>query len=372
MPDFLKHWINVLCGPEILISLSIIGFFLALRFYRVVTKPAFALTVFAAVTVLFVMSLSDAHFRSIVQKGDNIPIVGMMLLLGFFLWLSLRQAAVNDERMEKGLPPREKEESNTRVLVWPDLVYSELIALVGCLVLLLLWSIAVRAPLEPPANPGGPPNPSKAPWYFLGLQEQLVYFDPWLAGVVFPGMIVAGLCAIPYVDRNPKGMGYYTLKERPFAITFFLFGFLILWVLLVVLGTFLRGPNWNFFGPFEVWDVHKVLVLNNVNLSEFFWIRWLETGFPVILEGSGDVVRIVNAVARESVGLALVGGYLAILPPLFAKTFLKRFYAELGFIRYNLVMNLTLMMMLLPIKMVLRWTFNLKYIVAIPEYFFNI
>ena len=65
-----------------------------------------------------------------------------------------------------------------------------------------------------PAFPGKSPNPSKVPWYFLGLQEMLVYFDPWLAGVVLPGLIIAGLICIPYVDKNPKGNGYYTFTER--------------------------------------------------------------------------------------------------------------------------------------------------------------
>ena len=101
----------------------------------------------------------------------------------------------------------------------------------------------------------------------------LVYFDPWLAGVVFPSLIIVGLMAIPYIDSNPKGNGYYTFKERTVAITLFLFGFLILWVLLIILGTFLRGPNWNFFGPYEYWDLHKLEALNNVNLSEYIWVK---------------------------------------------------------------------------------------------------
>ena len=73
-----------------------------------------------------------------------------------------------------------------RVWVWPDLVYTELISLILCSVVLIVWSIFLKAPLEQPANRAVTPNPSKAPWYFLGLQEMLVYFDPWLAGVVLP------------------------------------------------------------------------------------------------------------------------------------------------------------------------------------------
>ena len=114
--------------------------------------------------------------------------------------------------------------------MWPDLVYTELISLIVCTVVLIVWSILLKAPLEQPANPADTPNPSKAPWYFLGLQEMLVYFDPWLAGVVLPGLIIVGLMAIPYIDKNPKGNGYYTFKERKPEITIFLFGFAVLWV----------------------------------------------------------------------------------------------------------------------------------------------
>ena len=110
---------------------------------------------------------------------------------------------------------------------------------------LTVWAIFLRAPLEQPADPNIAPNPAKAPWYFLGLQEMLVYFDPWLAGVVLPGLIVVGLIAIPYIDKNPKGNGYYTFKERRFAISTFMFGFVILWSVLIIFGTFLRGPNSN-------------------------------------------------------------------------------------------------------------------------------
>ena len=127
-----------------------------------------------------------------------------------------------------------------------------------CMILLtivmIVWSVVLRAPLEEAANPTSSPNPAKAPWYFLGLQEMLVYFDPWLAGVVLPTLIIVGLMAIPYIDTNPKGNGYYSFRERKWEIGIFLYGFLVLWSFLIITGTFLRGPNWNFFGPYEYWD----------------------------------------------------------------------------------------------------------------------
>ena len=226
--------------------------------------------------------------------------------------------------------------------------------------LLIVWSILLKAPLEQPANPAATPNPSKAPWYFLGLQEMLVYFDPWLAGVVLPGLIIVGLICIPYIDRNPKGNGYYTFNERKAEIALFLFGFVVLWVSLIVLGTFLRGPNWNFFGPFEFWDIHKLAALTNVNLSEYVWVRALGRGLPTAWY------------VRELFGIVLVAIYVFALPPLLAKSWLKRYYEKMGAARYYVGVLLFLMMMSLPIKMLARWLFNLKYIVAIPEFFFNI
>jgi hypothetical protein len=271
----------------------------------------------------------------------------------------MREAVLNDRRIAAGDGPIEKAESD-KVWVWPDLVYTELISLVVCSVVLIVWSILLKAPLEQPASSAVTPNPSKAPWYFLGLQEMLVYFDPWLAGVVLPGLIIAGLIAIPYVDTNPKGNGYYTFNERKAEITLFLFGFVILWSSLIVLGTFLRGPNWNFFGPFEYWDVHKLEALVNVDLSDYIWVSALGMAKPAFW------------LVREIFGILLVLAYVFALPPLLAKKGLARYFEKLGAPRFYVTVFLFLMMMSLPIKMLLRWIFNLKYIVAIPEFFFNI
>ncbi|MBI4230098.1 MAG: hypothetical protein HY608_04610 [Planctomycetes bacterium] len=367
--------------------------------------------------------------------------------VGFFVWLSLHQAAINDARAEEGKPPREKEESSEKVLVWPDLVYSEFLALILLSVFLIVWAVAIEAPLEPPANPNRTPNPSKAPWYFLGLQEMLVYFDPWLAGVVFPIFIVKGLIAIPYIDRNPKGAGYYTLRDRGFIIPFFLFGFVILWVLLIYLGTFLRGPNWNFFGPFEPWDKNAHPVLNNVNLSEIFWVMLLNQRIDVLPEFVREAPGLLALAFYFGVGPALgpfvfkriwpgketfprsALAVLGILIVLTSGCFLvdrslgqqidvrkaaldatdaaqndaywaemvamqktramlqlgmigltigsmmvltgiacRHFMEELGFLRYSLAVFFCQFMLLLVMKMLLRWLLNLKYLVAIQKW----
>lgn len=360
-PEAFKEFIDGLFGPVTYTLLVVAIFAAMILFYRVWTKPGIALTILVVSGAFLVISWPDPNFNKIVTKPDNVPIVSMLFILGFFLWLSLRQAAINDERMEKGLPPAEAEEKHDRVLVWPDLVATELICAVLFTAVLIIWSVYIKAPLEEPANPTKTPNPSKAPWYFLGLQEMLVYFDPWIAGVVLPSMIITGLIVIPYCDRNPKGVGYYTFKERPFAITVFLFGFIVLWVSLIWMGTALRGPNWNFFGLFEVWDPHKILALNNVNLSEYFYIHFLKQGMPE------------SILLRELPGFIIIILYMTITPGIVLKIpFVKKLYHEMGFIRYSVMMVHLLVMGGMIIKMILRWTINLKYIVAIPEFFFNI
>ena len=105
-----------------------------------------------------------------------------------------------------------------KIHTWPHLARGEFLVTIFVLVAMTLWSLLVDAPLEEPANPARTPNPSKAPWYFLGLQEMLVYFDPWYAGVVLPTFIIIGLMVIPFIDINTKGNGYYTFKDRKWEI----------------------------------------------------------------------------------------------------------------------------------------------------------
>ncbi|POB13329.1 cytochrome C [Halobacteriovorax sp. DA5] len=252
-------------------------------------------------------------------------------------------------------------ENREKVWVWPNLVFTELMCMIGTTIFLVVWAIIFKAPLEEPANTTWAPNPAKAPWYFLGLQEMLVYFDPWMAGVVLPGLILVGLIAIPYIDTNPKGNGYFTIKERPIAMWGFLYGWIVLWMYLIIVGTFLRGPNWTFYGPFEFWDFHKVVSEYNVNLSEFVWLKWLNTPMPS------------NIVVREIVGIILTLVYCCVLPVAIAKSkYGKKIIENTGQIRYYIFIILVLGMTSLPIKMVLRWLFSLKYIIALPEWELNL
>ena len=357
--NLIKGIFNAVADPRVYFLLMVLSLVGIVWKREVIATNAFGYGALAVFGLFFVLGGLDLNFRLIITKPDNVPIVGLIFLLVFFVWYSMKQAVVNDRRIAKGEGPEEAAESD-RVWVWPDLVYTELISLIVCSIVLIVWSILLKAPLEQPANRAVTPNPSKAPWYFLGLQEMLVYFDPWLAGVVLPSLIIVGLIAIPYIDTNKKGNGYYTFNERKVEITLFLFGFVVLWCSLIVLGTFLRGPNWNFFGPFEYWDLHKLEALTNVNLSEYFWVRALGQPLPT------------NYFVREFPGILLVLLYIGALPVILGRKVFKSYYDRLGAPRYYVTVFLFLMMMALPIKMLLRWIVNLKYIVGIPEIFFNI
>jgi len=372
MIEQLKHFIDYISAPTISFTLLTVFFLFIfpptdwfdkinkkLGIWRIWTNAG-GFILFVVITSFFVIGYYDENFNIVLTKPDNFPIVLLIYSMFFFTWYGMKKAYINDKRLEEGGKPTEYHDPEDKVLVWPDLVYIEFIALILFMVFLIVWSILVAAPLEEPANPSVTPNPSKAPWYFLGLQEMLVYFDPWLAGVIFPTFIILGLCAIPYMDINKKGTGYYSFKQRRVGYFIFMYGWLVLWVFLIIIGTFFRGPNWNFFGPFEWWDPHKLVPLNNVNLSEYFWVIMLERPLPS------------NVFIRESLGFLVVGFYLFALPLFLAKTFLKEMFYTYGPVRYAFLMLFGLSMFSLPIKMYLRWFFNLKYIVSIPEYFFNI
>ena len=408
LPQSVRDAIDGFMNPTVYTVGSLVGLGTMFVMRRFFVRPMVAWTMLNMSLLLMGLSMTDPDFAAIVLKPDNVPIVAMVFLLGFFTWLSASKAVKNDDRFrlnpdriargEEPLGPLELED-NEKVLVWPDLVYTELICMIALTALLLVWAIGLQAPLEEPASAVKTPNPSKAPWYFLGLQEMLVYFDPWMAGVVLPSLVLFGLMAIPFIDYNKKGCGYYTIDQRKFAYVIFQVGFLVMWVTLIVMGTFLRGPNWNFFGTYETWDPHKVEALNNVDLSQYFWIGLLGTGMPQAPADAGGFTKILYILLRESPGILLVTGYLVVMPPLLVVIggfvekidpekrrnpvsravasmvrgmgIFRQHYKQMGFLRYMVMVNLFLMMTMLPIKMVLRWTINLKYFISIPEYFLN-
>jgi len=245
------------------------------------------------------------------------------------------------------------------VLVWPHLVFVELISILFATVVLLFLSVVSPAPLEELAGADTTPNPTKAPWYFLGLQELLVFFDPWLAGVVLPSMIIVGLIIIPYVDPNPKGKGYYSFSERKFSMIGFSFG-LALWYILIVIGVWFRGLDWSWYWPWSDWSIHMSVTAVKLVDLEFLIQDFFKMGAdPVITLGryaitSANIITWVFFLGYFAVGFTI--------PFLF----LRSFYNKLGFIRYNLVMFFFLSMCGVPLKMFLRLAANIKYVLVTP------
>ena len=131
-----------------------------------------------------------------------------------------------------------------KVHVWPHLLAIEFVAALAVLLFTLIFSVFVNAPLLELANINKTPNPAKAPWYFLGLQELLTMFHPMVAGVTIPGMGIFLLILAPYIDRNPSNKP----EDRKFAISLFTVQ-MMFWAVLVIIGSFFRGPGFNFVTP---------------------------------------------------------------------------------------------------------------------------
>src|SRR5262249_39096036 len=152
--------------------------------------------------------------------------------------------------------------------------------------------------------------------------------DPWMAGVVLPSLIIVGLMVIPYIDTNPRGNGYYTWNERKFAVGTYLFGFLVLWILLIILGTFFRGPGWYLFLPGQSWCQHKTVALTNVDLPYQLGAR---REWPTFLLG----------------GFFVIGWYVG-LPGLSVQVFKRKYkeaFEKLGLLRFGVVALLFWIMM---------------------------
>ena len=308
-----------------------------------------------------------AQLAEIASAPDNIPIVALLFLIPFFTWYGFRQALATDRlitRLEEDpklakthhrkIEPYRKG-WDQKLYVWPYLLRIEFLSAIICTFILMVWSITLNAPLEEPANPNLTMNPSKAPWYFLGLQEMLVYFDPWIAGVVMPTLIIIGLIAIPYLDTNPLGNGYYTFRQRKFAILAFCFGFLVLWVVMVIIGTFIRGPGWMWFWPGETWDHHRLVFETNQDLHQVLGI----TSQPWIGMLGGTAVGLYFVISGWLVHKLMV-----------LTEFNRKIYERMTLVQYLILQSLLVIMLALPVKIILRLLFRIKYIWVTP--WFNI
>jgi len=348
------------------------------------------LVVLLVIVALWAINVHDWHqLWTISSAPDNIPIVAMLFLVPFFTWMGIRQAVANDRLIaELETDPKLAKTHHRKVEpwrpgwarelhVWPYLVRIEFLATVIVTVVLFIWSITLNAPLEEPANPNLTMNPSKAPWYFLGLQEMLVYFDPWIAGVVMPSIIMVGLMVFPYVDSNPLGNGYYTLKQRRFSLLMFGWGFLM-WILLIVIGTFIRGPGWIWFWPGQTWDHNAVVFDKNVDLHDLLAVK---LHLPFLAMNPWKFIFGFIVVS----GFFLVGALffhwlmtvdfkrIRLRPlRLFPKNeFEQKLLARTSLLQYVTFQFFAVSVLLaLPVKLFLRLVFTIKYVWVTP--WFNI
>ncbi len=310
----------------------------------------------------------DLHqLWTIVSLPDNVPIVLLMIVVPFYTWYGLRQAFANDKliaELEANPALAKTHHRKTQpwkpgwareVHVWPYLLRIEFLAAIIVTLLLMVWSITLNAPLEEPSNPTLTMNPSKAPWYFLGLQEMLVYFDPWIAGVVMPSLIIVGLMVIPYIDANPLGSGYYTYKQRKFAIWTFIFGFIILWVTMIVIGTLIRGPGWMWFWPGTTWDHNRLEFAVNRDLPDIFGIK-------------GRVMKMIFGAIV--VGLYAVVAAIGIHKLMNWTPFARKIFKRMSLLQIATMQLFLIIMLSLPIKMIARLLFRIKYVWVTP--WFNV
>ncbi len=151
--------------------------------------------------------------------------------------------------LARGTTPQVGKNPEDEVFSWPHLVFRELLLFLLVTAVVLFLAIFWNAPLEELANPIHPPNPAKAPWYFLGLQELVSYSAFW-GGVVVPGLLVTALMLLPYMDRQRKGVGHWFARERVVANTIFSVC-LVIAVVLTIIGTSFRGPNWGWVVPWK-------------------------------------------------------------------------------------------------------------------------
>ncbi len=220
----------------------------------------------------------------------------------------------------------------------PNFVMKELCVGLFFLIIIFTWSFYMNSPLYELADPTATPAHIKAAWYFVGLQEILAYFDPYLAGVIIPTSILAGLYLAPFLDPDPiKGVGRFAWRERTFSMCTFLGGFIFWWGLVVV-GWYFRGPLWAFYWPWEDMHIIKPPPAPPWN-------------FPL----PAGIVYIIIFFALGNIIPAVI---------------YPKFFSRMGLVRYTITMTLWTGMIFIVVKMFLMNALNLKYILVTP--WFNV
>lgn len=355
--------VDRLASPPVLLGLVLLLFVIGVKWRALWTRTGGLVSAVLMASLLGV-SLSDEGFRRLVLDCERLPVLALALLTGFFLWLARHRSQDRDAQSECQLPDA----------AWPGFSSGELGVAMLVLGVVAACAFLLKAPLAAVADPALAPNPAKAPWFLVGLQELRVYFDPWIPGMLLPGLVLVTLIALPHLDRRPNDADRGGFAEAhggvspepvaPGLVFLFLFGWWVLWLLPMVIGAFLRGPHWSVFGPFETWDEARPHHGTAVPLSEIIWSRLLDLGPPQ------------SWLLRELPGIALVALYFGLLPlllpwwkvtrGLFGPT-RKRLHGW----RFYVVIVLVLAMMIVPLKMISWWLFDVEFIIHLPEWSFN-
>ena len=209
------------------------------------------------------------------------------------------------------------------------------------------WMGRLDAPLRPNA--------------FIGIQELIVYFDLWLSRIGFPFVYTLGFVTIAYLLKpsdDPMPSGRFSAESIILAFLLLLEG---TWLYLLAIEVLCRGPNWNFYGPFEAWDPHKIVLIDHVNLSDYYW-HYL---------GGGRQFEHQTWIVREMPSFVVVAGYF-LVGLLIAYRAFRRGGRHMPYWRWVLLVWLAQIAALIPLKVMLRGVFNLKYVIFLPEFFINL
>jgi len=188
------------------------------------------------------------------------------------------------------------------VMVWPSLVVVEAVCATVFLGLLTLLSILINAPLTAHANPNQTPNPSKAPWYFLNLQELLLHMNAGLAGVIIPTLALGGIAAIPYIDRSPLGVGILGTSTKGRKII----GFSAVYTTIVLVALVVLDEA---SGRSKLWT--EPILRDQLRLPEFIYNQAVP--FTVILIFIGILIVMTQVMfrpTRREMIIALFTGFV--------------------------------------------------------------
>jgi hypothetical protein len=349
--ELFQQTIDRLASPLVLFSAALLLLVVASR-TRFLLDRLGAVVLSIGTAAVLAAGLSDARFRELVLDPARLPAAVWILMTLVFLWLALHRAQVKSPEPASG-----SADGSTRE--------AAVVACVGYLVMagaFFLEPPLGRSALDLSAAAGSAAAGSPAagtPWFLRGFQELGLYFSPWMAAYGLPAVLVAALLALPYLDFS-AAVADDSAGERRRLLTFAT-ACLLLVVLPVLVATFLRGPQGEVFGPFEVRDAARPQAAPAVPLSEAFWCRWLGRAAPPS-----------PWLLRELPGALLLLGYFGLLPWMLARwsatrRAVERFRQAAGPWRYRLTVALTLILAVVPLKMYGRWLLDVGPWLDLPE-----